>query len=410
MFRHRLTQLHILVDSVPMQPSMHDMPDSRNWFPPSHELRRRRFNRGERRDVYIALQGRDLLNFAGNDYLGLSFHPDVCRAARDAVATHGVGSGASRLISGDDPLMHRLESELAAWKGFEAALLVGSGMLANIGLLQALADRHSTLYCDRLNHASLVDGARLSAGQVRRFAHLDLQQLQGLLAEDASPESSSGPRNIIVSDGVFSMDGDCADVAALLALAERHDALLVLDDAHGFGVLGDGGRGLSGMASAAGHTRLVEVGTCGKALGSYGAFILGSRDMIEGLRQSLRTMTYSTALPPAVCAASLAALHVLQQGDLVRGLHANIACFKELAASCRLPLMPSATPIQPLLLGSDSDAMQAAGRLREQGFFVPAIRPPTVPAGTARLRITLSAAHRREDIAALVQALAGVLE
>lgn len=386
-----------------MYPSMPDMPDSRNWFAPPHALRHRRFNQGHREGMQISLDGEPLRNFAGNDYLGLSFHPDVCGAARDALAAHGLGSGASRLISGDDPMMHTLEHELAAWKGFEAGLLVGSGMLANIGLLQALGDRHTRLFCDRLNHASLVDGARLSTSQVSRYAHLDVRQLdQLMLATDT-------PRGIIVSDGVFSMDGDCADVSALLALAEEHDALLVLDDAHGLGVVGEGGRGLSALHAKAGHARLVEVGTCGKALGSYGAFILGTTEMIEGLRQRLRTMTYSTALPPAVCAASLAALHVLQQGDVLQRLQANIELFRTLATAHELPLMPSDTAIQPLLLGDDATALRSADALRQAGFFVPAIRPPTVPKGTSRLRITLSAAHRAEDIASLVKALAGVI-
>jgi len=413
--RHGLTHLESAVDSSLTRPSMHDMPDSRNWFIPPPASQHRLFNNGERQDMYIRVDGKRLLNFAANDYLGLSFHADVCHAAVDAVATHGVGGGASRLISGDDPLLHRLESELAACKGFEAALLVGSGMLANMGLLPALADRHGTLFCDRLNHASLVDGARLSAARVVRYAHLDIDQLSHLMKTNMmtnigkASARQDGQRSIIVSDGVFSMDGDCADVQALLALAEQYDALLLLDDAHGFGTLGRDGRGLSALSGAAGHARLVEVGTCGKALGSYGAFILGTAELIEGLRQGLRTMTYSTALPPAVCAASLAALHVLQQGDVVHALHANIAYYRQLAAAHGLPLQPSETPIQPLLLGGDSVALHAADALRQQGFFVPAIRPPTVPEGTARLRITLSAAHRREDIESLVRSLAQVI-
>ena len=381
---------------------MHDMPDSRNWFTSPSDTRRRSFNKGERQGVHIGMHSRSLLNFASNDYLGLSFHPDVRSAAQLAIEAHGSGSGASRLISGDDPLMHRLESELAEWKGFESALLVGSGMLANMGLIQALADRHSMLFCDRLNHASLVDGARLSSAKVQRYPHLDLQQLQRLL------RANQDVRRIIVSDGVFSMDGDCADVAGLIELAEHHDALLVLDDAHGFGVLGSGGRGLSSIGGLAGHDRLIEVGTCGKALGSYGAFILGTAEMIEGLRQSLRTMTYSTALPVAVCAASLAALQVIQKGDVLHRLQENLAHFCRMAAECGLPLMPSQTPIQSLLLGGDKAALHAADKLSKLGFFVPAIRPPTVPEGTARLRITISAAHTRADIESLVKALAEV--
>ncbi|MDQ6987694.1 MAG: 8-amino-7-oxononanoate synthase [Mariprofundaceae bacterium] len=381
------------------------MPDSRNWFAPTPIHRYRAFNRGERQGMSIQLAGRRLINFSGNDYLGLSFHPDVCRAAIAAIETDGTGSGASRLVSGDAPLLHRLEAELAVWKGFEAALLVGSGMLANMGVLPALADRHSTLFCDRLNHASLVDGARLSAANVVRYTHLDIQQLELSMQK----QSDNGKRAIIVSDGVFSMDGDCADVAALLDLAERYDALLLLDDAHGFGTLGKDGRGLSALADVGGHARLVEVGTCGKALGSYGAFILGTCEMIDGLRQRLRTMTYSTALPTNVCAASLAALQVLKKGDVVRQLHKNVDMFRRLAGESGLSLSVSATAIQPLLIGEDAAALKASETLAERGFFVAAIRPPTVPEGTARLRITLSAAHTEDEIAALVQALAGVV-
>jgi len=398
-FLQWLTQAESVVDRAPMQPSMPDMPDSRNWFTPPPEVRRRRFNSGVRHGMHIAMQGRDLLNFAGNDYLGLSVHPAVTAAARQALEKSGTGSGASRLVSGDDPLMHVLECGLAEWKGFEACLLAGSGMLANLGLLQALAGRHTALFCDKLNHASLVDGARLSGGRVKRYAHLDTGQLQLML------QDTGEARRIIVSDGVFSMDGDCADISGLIGLAERHDALLLLDDAHGFGVLGECGRGLSSSAGVAGHARLIEVGTCGKALGSYGAFILGTHEVIEGLRQSLRTMTYSTALPPAVIAASLAALNVIRQGDVVHALHANIELFRGLAAQQDLQLMPSITPIQPLLLGAESVALDASAALKCAGFFVPAIRPPTVPEGTSRLRITLSAAHGAGDIEALVDAL-----
>jgi len=394
-----LTQLDNVVDSADMPTSMPDMSDSRNWFPPTPQNRHRAFNQGQRHGAWIDINGKRMLNFSSNDYLGLSVHPDVCRAATEAIETRGTGSGASRLVSGDDPLQHQLEQQLAAWKGFEAALLVGSGMLANMGLLPALANRHSTLFCDRLNHASLVDGARLSGAHVVRFSHLDMQQLATSMQEKPSSHT------LIVSDGVFSMDGDCADVEALLKLAEKHDALLVFDDAHGFGTSGKNGRGLSSQAGIAGHHRLVEVGTCGKALGSYGAFILGSHDMIDGLRQRLRTMTYSTALPVSACAASLAALRVIQDGDVVRKLGNNVQFFKDLASQVALPLSDSETPIQPLLIGDDLAVLQASDALAKRGFFVSAIRPPTVPEGTARLRITLSSAHEEDDIAALVNVL-----
>lgn len=338
-----------------------------------------------------------MFNFASNDYLGLATHPAVMQAACDTIAKQGLGSGASRLISGDAPLIHQLERELADWKGFEDCLLLGSGMLANIGLLQALADRHTQIFADKLNHASLVDGVRLSGARCQRFAHLDMHQLEALL------QKHPAERRIIVSDGVFSMDGDTADMSRLIDLAETSDALLIIDDAHGTGTVGPEGRGLTALGGIAGNPRLIEVGTLGKAFGSYGAFILGSAEMIEGLRQRMRTLIYSTALPPALPAAALAALNLIKQGDLVQQLHGNLGLFRKLTS--KLSLMPSDSPIQPLPVGEDEQAMAMAGQLKQLGFFVPAIRPPTVPEGTARLRITLSAAHSRQEITQLAQAL-----
>ncbi len=347
----------------------------------------------------ISVDGKTLVNFAGNDYLGLSCRPAVCAAAQGALA-EAVGSGASRLVSGDDPALRRMEEKLAAWKGFEACLIVGSGMLANMGLLQALAERRTHIFADRLNHASLVDGARLSGAATHRFGHLDTQQLHQLL------EKYPAEKRIIVSDGVFSMDGDCADVPALMQLAERGDALLVIDDAHGIGTVGEGGRGLTSMHAIAGHQRLIEVGAFGKAFGSYGAFILGAHELIEGLRQRLRTMMYSTAPPVAMIRAAEAALALMQKGELLAKLRSNLAHFR--AGTLRLNFMASDTPIQPLLVGSDAKALALAAALKEQGFFVPAIRPPTVPEGTARLRFTLSAAHSIEQIDALLACLGGI--
>jgi len=390
-----------LVDSLPIAKSMAQMSNSRNWFKAIPVERRRSLIASQRSGTLIEKSGRSLVNFAANDYLGLSTHPDICRAAISEIEAHGLGSGASRLISGDDPLLHKLESELATWKGFEACLVVGSGMLANIGLLQTLADRHSHLFSDRLNHASLVDGARLSGGRVHRYNHGDINQLEMLLNKHAAK------KRIIVSDGIFSMDGDAADLTALIGLADAHDALLLIDDAHGAGTVGENGKGLTSIAGIAGHERLIEMGTFGKAFGCYGAFILGTSEMIEGLRQRMRTLIYSTALPAALPAAALAALQLIRQGDQLRQLHRNLALFK--AETANLPLMDSDSPIQPLLVGSDAAALSLAAALADAGFFVPAIRPPTVPEGTSRLRITLSAAHSEAQIKALVQALRGAL-
>jgi len=384
--------------------SMPNMSDSRNWFAPVAASRQRRFAASERHGNLITLGNRQLVNFASNDYLGLSHHPAVKQAAIRAIEAGGVGSGASRLVSGDDPSLHALEQKLADWKGYADCLIVGSGMLANLGLLQALADRHCHIFSDKLNHASLIDGARLSGAVHHRFAHLDMGQLEEMLTRHKAD------RRIIVSDGVFSMDGDCADIGCLLQLAEAHDTLLLIDDAHGIGTVGSDGRGLVAEQQLHGkpiarHARLIEVGTFGKAFGSYGAFILGSHELIEGLRQRQRSMIYSTALPPAVIAAADAALALIQAGDLVALLQENIRLFREQVQS--LPLLDSTTAIQPLLIGEDDAAMHAAAALREAGFFVPAIRPPTVPEGTARLRITLSAAHSAHQIRSVGAALAG---
>ena len=375
------------------------MVDSRNWFASVPASRRRQFMASRRDGVLIRVAGKQLINFASNDYLGLSHHPTVCAAAQQALA-HGVGSGASRLVSGDDPSLHQLEEKLTAWKGYEACLIVGSGMLANLGLLQALADRHSHVFSDKLNHASLIDGARLSGAITHRFGHLDMSQLEQML------HKNQAEKRIIVSDGVFSMDGDCANVSALLALAENHDALLMIDDAHGIGTLGADGKGLTAQHDISGHARLIEVGTFGKAFGAYGAFILGTAELIEALRQRQRTLIYSTALPVAMIAAADAALELMQSGEALAALQRNVAYFK--TATAGLSFMASDTAIQPLVLGSDEQALRMAAKLRQAGFFVPAIRPPTVPEGTARLRFTLSAAHSTDQIDQLVQHLAGL--
>lgn len=377
------------------------MPETCNWFDAMPAHRQRHLPGSQRHGIHIEVDGQRLVNFASNDYLGLSFHPQVCKAAANAIESEGMGSGASRLVSGDAPVIHALETALAEWKGYQACLLTGSGMLANIGLLQAISDRHTHLFTDRMNHASLVDGARLGGGHVHRYAHLDLARLERLL------QKHPARRRVIVSDGVFSMDGDCADVAALLHLAEAHDTIVVLDDAHGTGTTGPEGRGLSHVANMQGHPRLIEVGTLGKAFGVYGAFILGHADLIDSLRQRLRTFIYSTALPAALAHAALAALAIIRDGGQVKTLHANLALFKSLTGN--LPLSPSDTPIQPLVIGDDRAALHAAETLRRHGFFVPAIRPPTVPQGTARLRITLSAAHTAEQVEGLCAALERIM-
>ncbi len=383
-----------------MLTSMPHMADSRNWFPEVPASRQRLFSNSRREGVSIHLNDQTLINFSSNDYLGLSFHPAVCAAAQGALSNM-VGSGASRLVSGDDPALHRLEQKLASWKGFEACLIVGSGMLANIGLIQALADRHTHLFSDKLNHASLVDGVRLSAAQSHRYSHRDMQQLELLLNKHPAK------RRIIISDGLFSMGGDTADAAALLSLAEAFDTLLLIDDAHGTGTVGEDGKGVASAAGIAGHSRLIEVGTFGKAFGSYGAFILGTHELIEGLRQRQRTLIYSTALPVVVIAAAEAALEIIQSGEQQKRLNHNLSLFREKTAG--LGFMASQSPIQPLLVGSDEKVLSLAKALRDAGFFVAAIRPPTVPEGTARLRFTITVAHSGNQIEQLAKELRKLL-
>ena len=371
---------------------------SRHWFPELPHTRQRHFLASTQQGMLIEVKGQRLINFSSNDYLGLRTHPQVKEAAIKTIETSGFGSGASRLVCGDHPQMHQLEAELATWKAYESCLMLGSGVLANLGLIQALSDRHTHIFSDKLNHASLVDGVRLSGAKNHRFNHLDMPMLAQFLSQNPAQ------KRIIVSDGVFSMDGDCADVGTLLNQAEEHQTLLVVDDAHGIGCLGHHYKGLTSQFG--GHDHLVEVGTFGKAFGGYGAFILGAHELIEGLRQRMRTMIYSTALPAAIPAAMLASLALIQAGTLQQTLHKNIQYF--LQHSQGLPLIASQTAIQPLLIGTDSDALAVSQALRDAGFFVPAIRPPTVREGTARLRITLSAAHTHDDIKQLSTVLKSV--
>jgi 8-amino-7-oxononanoate synthase len=368
---------------------------TRNWFEAVPTHRQRSFLGSDTCGVHIQIGNEKLINFASNDYLGLRQHALLKNTATQSIQNHGIGSGASRLVSGDCSALHTLEHELATWKGYEACLVLGSGMLANIGLVQALADRNTSLFSDKLNHASLVDGARLSHAKTYRFPHCEYEALASLL------QKHPADKRIIISDGVFSMDGDCADVAQLLSLAEKHDALLFIDDAHGIGCMGEHHKGLT--HAIAGHKRLIEVGTFGKAFGGYGAFILGTYELIDALKQRLRTMIYSTALPAFIPETMLKSLHLLQEGTLQSKLNKNIQLFLALAPQSQC--LPSQTPIQALIIGDDQAALHASKQLRDAGLFVPAIRPPTVPEGTARLRITLSAAHEEHHIKQLAQAL-----
>lgn len=349
--------------------------------------------------VHVRVNGRDVISFCSNDYLGLANDPAMIEAARNALDRCGVGAGASHLITGHHALHQQFEEAFAAWAGKPAALLFSTGYMANLGVLTALLDRHGEVFADKLNHASLNDAARLCGAKFSRYSHAALDQLEGQLARSQVRDK------LIVSDLVFSMDGDLADVDKLLSLAERYDAWLYLDDAHGFGVLNEG-RG--GMTEAARNSeRVIYLATLGKAAGVSGAVVAAHETVIDWLVQKARPYVYTTAMPPLLAGALLESLRLIEAGAARREkLRAHVTALRQgLADWPSGRLMPSDTPIQPLVIGSNADAVQVSKQLLERGLLVPAIRTPTVPKGTARLRITLSSAHRDEDIARLIAAL-----
>jgi len=349
----------------------------------------------------VIVDGRELIAFASNDYLGLANDAAVVAAARDAASRWGVGAGASPLVCGHFTPHEALEAELAAWVAPCAgarALTFSTGYLANLAILSALAGRRDAIFADKLNHACLNDGALLARAHFSRYPHRDVAALERALA------ASQAPLKIIATDAVFSMDGDLAPLPRLLELADAHDAWLVVDDAHGFGVLGEGRGTLAhfGLASQ----RLIYMGTLGKAAGVAGAFVAAHPSLIETLLQTARPYIYSTAAPPMLAEALRVALAIIRDdGGRRARLMDLIAQFRQGARDLPWRLLPSATAIQPLIVGDSGATMGLADALRERGFWVPAIRPPTVPQRTARLRVSLSAAHTTEDVAALLGAL-----
>ena len=349
------------------------------------------------------VDGQNLLNFASNDYLGLAGNAEIALAMVEGAQTWGAGSGASHLVSGHLAPHEALEAELAAFTGFERALTFSTGYLANLAVTPTLAGRGAAVFADKLNHASLIDAmqlAKANGAEVQRYPHNDVAALERLLA--ASPATSK----LIVSDTVFSMDGDLAPLPALFELAERYDAWLVLDDAHGFGVLGPNGQGALAHCQLPAARRILLMGTLGKAAGVGGAFVAGSALAIDYLLNKGRSYIFTTAAPPAVACALRASLKIIEQGEARRQqLFANIARLQSGLRGLPWPLLPSATAIQPLIVGDNAAALALAQALWQGGLWVPAIRPPTVPKGTARLRISLSAAHTAADIDLLVTTL-----
>jgi 8-amino-7-oxononanoate synthase len=347
----------------------------------------------------IRIGGQEHVAFCSNDYLGLAADPRIVATVVEAVQRYGVGSGASHLVTGHSVAHDRLERALAEFVRMPRALLFSTGYLANIGVVTALAGRDDAIFSDALNHASLIDGIRLSHAQVVRIAHCDVNALGRAL------EQSQARSRFVVTEGVFSMDGDIAPLPAILELCERFDAWLLLDDAHGFGVLGAEGRGALehfGIASP----RIIYVGTLGKAAGVSGAFVAGAATVVETVLQRARSYIYTTASPPFLAAAVEASLTIIREETWRRRrLSALIDLLKRGLRGSHARLSPSDTPIQPLIIGGNADAVRASQVLRERGIIVPAIRPPTVPEGTARLRISLSSAHNEADVEGLVVAL-----
>ena len=342
-----------------------------------------------------------LVNFCSNDYLGLASQFAVGSALQDAAAQHGVGSGASHLVSGHHALHDALEKELADWLGAPRALLFGSGYLANLAVVQALLGDDDLCVQDRLDHASLIDAARLAGCHLRRYPHADAEGAARQLR--ASPDAAA----LLVTDGVFSMDGDVAPLEPLAQVAHEQQATLYVDDAHGVGVLGPEGRGCVAAAGLDIADVPLQLATLGKALGGYGAVVAGDDTLIAHLAETARPYVYTTALPPALAAASLAAVKLARREHWRREkLQALIARFREGAQRQGLQLASSDTPIQPLLVGDDRQALALAAALETRGYWIAAIRPPTVPEGSARLRITLSAAHTEADVDGLLGALA----
>ena len=348
---------------------------------------------------YARVEGRDYLNFCSNDYLGLANDPEVIAAFQQAASDWGVGSGASHLVCGHQRPHQDLEEALAAHTGRERALLFSTGYMANLGVISALLGKADAVFEDRLNHASLLDGGLLSGARFRRFTHNNPRALARLL------QRSEARRKLVVADGVFSMDGDEAPLAALAEVCDANDAWLMVDDAHGLGVLDEQGRGSLFSQGVNARTQIL-MGTLGKGLGTGGAFVAGSHELIETLIQFARTFIYTTAMPAAVAAATLVSLEKTRQENWRREkLAERVTRFRAGVSELGYTLMASRTPIQPILIGSDAQAMALSAALREKGFLITAIRPPTVPEGEARLRVTLSAAHELADVDALLAAL-----
>lgn len=362
--------------------------------------RQNRLRIGEQ-GVHIHLGDKTILSFCSNDYLGLAAHPAIKKAFKQAVDKEGVGSGAAHLLTGHSFYHQALEEKLADFTGQQRVLLFSTGYMANLGVIDGLLTRGDTVIQDKWNHASLLDGGRLTDADQLRYPHADMKLLHKRLHTAATAK-----HRLIVSDGVFSMDGDIAPLPEIMALSEQHRAAVLIDDAHGFGVIGEGGRGTVSHYQIAADKAPIVVGTLGKAIGTGGAFVAADELVIETLIQQARSYVYTTAQPPAIAAATLVSLELVENEQWRRDkLQQLIQQFRQGAEQLGLELMPSMTPIQPVIIGDDKQALEIGARLEQQGILVGVIRPPTVPKNTARLRITFSAAHTEQDVDRLLVAL-----
>lgn len=347
------------------------------------------------------IKGQEVTLFCSNNYLGLTHHPEVVKAAKRALEEYGAGSGAARLINGHNPLYTQLEITLARFKQAEAALVFPTGYAANLGVISALVGRKDAVFCDKFVHASIIDGCLLSGARLFRFRHNDLEHLKKLLEKETQYR-----RRLIVTEGVFSMDGDMAPLVEIYTLAQASDAIILVDDAHGTGVMGEKGRGTVAYYGVNGE-HLIQIGTLSKAIGALGGFVVGNKVLIEYLINKARPFIFTTALPPSVVAAAGKAVEIMEtEPSHWQKLQENISVLRNGLTALGFKLPPFPTPIIPLIVGASETALNLSKKLFQAGFFIPAIRPPTVPKGSARLRITVSAAHIREDIERLLDAIA----
>ncbi len=354
-------------------------------------------------DTHIEIEGKTYLSFCSNNYLGLANHPSVVKAVKNAVEEYGWGAGASRLVSGNMTLHETLERVISEFKRKEATIVFPTGYMANLGAISTLVSRGDLVVCDKLNHASIIDGCRLSGADFRVYAHCNMEKLENILKK-----SSKYNRKLIVTDSVFSMDGDLAPLPDLVTIATKYSAMLMVDEAHGTGVFGQNGRGVVEHFNLIKEVDVV-MGTLSKAIGSLGGYVSGNIDLICYLRNKARSFMYTTALPPAVCAASIAGIRLIQEDPSMReSLWNNVHLIKDKLKMLNLNMISSESQIIPILIGDTQKAVEISKLLYEKGILIPAIRPPTVPANSSRLRMTVMSSHTQRDLDRLLDVLSEV--